>query len=70
MPLYATVPSVLEILLVESTEVKAVLLRRNPDGSWPPNPATIPEGGTIELETIGLVLGLAELYRDTYLEAE
>ena len=70
VPLYATVPSVMEILLVESTEVNALLLRRNADGSWPPNPSAIPEGGTITLETIGLELPLAELYRDTYLKAE
>ena len=70
VPLYATVPSVMEILLVESTEVKALLLRRNADGSWPPDPATIPQGETVTLETIGLELPLAELYRDTYLEPE
>ena len=53
VPLYATVPSVMEILLVESEEIGAALLRRQSDGSWPPAPETIEPGGTIELESIG-----------------
>ena len=67
VPPYASVPTVTEILLVESTEIKALLLRRGPDGTWPPDPAAVPQGGSIELQSIGLLLPLAELYRDTYL---
>ena len=66
-PLYASVPSVREILIVESTECSAELLRRGTDGSWPQNPEAISAVGTIRLASIGLDIPLAEVYRDTHL---
>ena len=65
--LYATVPSVAEILIVESTKVGAELLRRLPDGNWPHQPEAIGPGGVIDLATLDLDIPLAEVYRDTYL---
>src|SRR5208337_3162725 len=35
---YTTIPSVREILAVNSTRIEAELLRRNADGSWPEEP--------------------------------
>ena len=67
IPLYATLPSVMEILIVDSTKVEASLLRRGADGFWPQEPATIPAGGTITLESIGFEVALAEVYRGTHL---
>lgn len=67
IPLYATLPTVMEILLVNSTKVEAQLLRRGADGSWPHEPTTIGAGGIIELSSIGMTLVLAEAYRGTHL---
>ena len=67
IPLYASVPSVMEILIVDSTRVEASLLRRTADGTWPPDPALIAAGGTIMLTSIGFEVPLASVYRDTHL---
>ena len=67
IPLYASVPSVMEILLVDSTRVEAQLLRRNADGIWPTDPTPIAASGTITLTSIGFEQPLAGIYRDTYL---
>lgn len=65
--LYATVPSVTEILIVDSREVAAEVLRRGTDGSWPRNPEAVPPSGMIRLTSIGLEVPLAEVYRGTHL---
>jgi Uma2 family endonuclease len=67
IPLYSTVPSVTEILIVDSTKVAAELLRRGPDGSWPQEPEPIAPNGTIHLASIDLDVPMAEVYRDTHL---
>ena len=63
---YQTIPSVREILVVHSERVRAEMLRRAPDGAWPANPVEI-DGGAFTLDSIGLTLLLAELYRGTWL---
>ena len=65
--LYATVPTVREILVVDSRKVEAKILRRSADGIWPPNPEVITLDGTIRLATIDLEFPLLGVYRDTYL---
>lgn len=70
IPLYATLPSVTEILIVDSTKVAAELLRRGGDGHWPQDPEPIATGGTIHLTGIGLELPLAEAYSGTHLGTE
>ena len=67
IPLYASLPSVAEILIVDSTKVAAELLRRGSDGSWPQEPDPIAPNDTIHLASIGLDIPLAEVYTDTYL---
>lgn len=67
IPLYATLPSVTEILVVDSTKVAAELLTRGADGAWPKDPEQLGRGGTIRLASIGLELPMAEVYRGTYL---
>jgi Uma2 family endonuclease len=64
---YTTIPSVREILVLRTVEVGAELLRRQPDGSWPKEPEAIESGGDLLLESIGLRLPLAALYRTTRL---
>ena len=70
VPLYATLPSVLEIVLIESTRVGAQVLRRGANGVWPENPAQIDAVAGIGLDSVGLVMPTVEIYRDTHLEAD
>ena len=67
IPLYATLPSVTEMLIVDSTKVAAELLRRGGDGNWPQDPEPIAAGGKIHLASIGFEVPLAEVYRGTHL---
>ena len=69
--LYSTIPSVQEILVVHSTAVKAELLRRASDRSWPENPVIIDDiGAAVQLNTIDLLLPMAAIYRNTHLLAQ
>lgn len=61
--LIATLPSVTEILVVDSTKAEAQLLRRGTGGFWPENPALLGPGEALHLESIELTLALAEAYR-------
>ena len=65
--LFATLPSVAEILVVDSTRVEAQLLRRGADGSWPENPAFCGPGEVLHLQSIAFTLPIAEAYRGTHL---
>ncbi len=64
---YATIPTVTEILVISSTEIRAELLRRGPDGNWPASPDVIGGGDMIHLQTIGFEQPLASAYRTTAL---
>lgn len=63
---YTTIPSVREILVLRTITVRADLLRRGPDGSWPREPEIVTEGDLM-LESIGLRTPLPDLYRSTRL---
>jgi Uma2 family endonuclease len=63
---YTSIPSVTEILVLSTAVIRAELLRRNADGTWPRQPLTL-EGGDLVLESIGLGLPLASAYRTTWL---
>jgi hypothetical protein len=58
---YCTIPMLLEILVVRSTEIAAELLRRNADGTWPERFAAV--GETVELRSIGASFALESAYR-------
>lgn len=64
---YATIPSVREILIVQSTRIEALLLRRQADGAWPPDPETIAADGALTLASIDFSLPLSRVYAKTYL---
>ena len=64
---YTTIPSVTEVLIVSSTKIEAELLRRNPDGTWPEEPAKIVKATIMRLESIGFEAPLPALYRTTAL---
>jgi len=63
---YTTIPSVQEILVLRTTTIRADLLRRGLDGTWPRQPDTITDGDLL-LDSIGFRTPLADLYRSTRL---
>jgi Uma2 family endonuclease len=65
---YTSIPSVREILILRTLAIRAELLRRNADGTWPENPEDITEGELV-LDSIGFRAPLASLYRTTRLAA-
>lgn len=64
---YATVPSVQEILNVQSTRVAAELLRRDSDGNWPKSSEPFEGDVAISLQSIGMALSLKTIYAKTHL---
>jgi Uma2 family endonuclease len=64
---YATIPSVSEILIVQSTKIEARVLRKLPDGTWPDAATDIAAGAALELSSVGLTLPLEDLYTGTRL---
>ncbi len=65
---FTTIPSLREVLLLSTTAVRAELLRRGSDGSWPAA-ATVIEDGELILDSIGFTIPLAAIYRTTRLRA-
>jgi Uma2 family endonuclease len=64
---YTSIPSVQEILVLHVAEMAAELLRRQPDGNWPEQPARVDAGGTLVLDSIGFQAPLEDLYAGTHL---
>ena len=63
---YTSIPSVHEVLVLHTVRIAADLLRRNPDGTWPAE--TVPlTAGDLVLDSIGVQVPLADIYRDTHL---
>jgi len=60
---YVSIPSVQEILVLYTAEIRADLLRRQADGLWPDNPRPIAAGGDVVLESIGFAAPLVAFYR-------
>ena len=60
---YVTIPSVHEILVLHTASVRADLLRRQQDGTWPDDPAPLTAGDTVTLESIDFTTSLAAFYR-------
>jgi Uma2 family endonuclease len=58
---YAALPGLREYVLLDTRRVKAIVHRREPGGPWVRFVAL--EGADLELETLGLRLPLAQLYR-------
>ena len=63
---YFTIPTVQEILILQSTEIGADILRRLPDGTWPAKPEEVTTGDLV-LDSIGFRVPLASVYRTTRL---
>jgi len=63
---HTTIPSVREILIIDSVRIRAHLLRRDAAGNWPERALMI-EDGTLQLDSIGFAVPLAMIYRRTRL---
>lgn len=64
---YATIPTVREILIVQSTRIEASLLRRGEDGSWPADAEVLDADATLALASIDFAMPLRAAYAKTYL---
>ena len=62
---FTTIPSVREIVVVQSERIEVQILRPSADHIWPDSPETILPGGTLRLESIGLACPVEEIYADT-----
>jgi Uma2 family endonuclease len=64
---YTTIPSVTDILLLESVAIGAEVFSRGADGAWPEAPLVIGLGDDVVLGSIGFCSPLAAFYRTTNL---
>lgn len=64
---YTTLPSVQEILILQSTRVEAELLRRASDGTWPERTLNLGAADELHLSSIDLRLPLRAAYATTHL---
>lgn len=62
---YASIPSVQEILLLNSTSIGAELFRREAEGAWPPDPFKLGAEDMVELNSIGFSANLLAFYAGT-----
>jgi Uma2 family endonuclease len=60
--LYATMPSVQEILIVHSTKIRLEFYTRNADGSWPKEAQFATTGQGIHFNCIDMALAVDDLY--------
>jgi Uma2 family endonuclease len=60
---YVTIPSVAEILVLHTAEMRAELLRRDEAGNWPDNPVVLTPDDDVALASIGFTAPLAVFYR-------
>lgn len=65
-----TIPTVKEVLVVDSERVYVEVLTKDADGAWPPERVTVEAGGIIRLSSIDATLAIAEIYADTHLAGQ
>ena len=63
----ANIPSVVEMLAVDSQRQFAEYWCRDAAGAWPAEPDTTSEGGHVTLASINCTLSLADIYAGTHL---
>ena len=66
---YMTIPSVRQIVLLNSTSVRGELFQRGRDGAWPEEATELSAGDAVRIEPIGFSCALAEFYARTNLAA-
>lgn len=63
----ASIPSVREMLVVDSVQRRAEVWRRDGAGTWPVDPQSIDASGIVRLDSLDLDLSLDAVYADTHL---
>ena len=64
---YSTIPSLNEIIVVHSDMMKAVVLRKQPDGQWPVSGTVLEPEDELQLQSFGFQTSVSSLYRTTRL---
>jgi Uma2 family endonuclease len=64
---YATLPTIVELVVIHAEQMTVELLRRQPDQVWPANPTMIEASGFLSLASLDLVLPLSDVYAGTHL---
>lgn len=67
---YTAIPSVREILVLESTQVEGWLLQRDAQNDWPSEPEHLLGDAQIVLPSIGFAANLVDAYATTHFVAE
>ncbi len=67
---YTTIPSVVEILVLHTAEIRGELLRRQDDGLWPDDPVQLLTGDDVHLDCIGFIGPVARFYRTSGLSGD
>jgi Uma2 family endonuclease len=67
--LYTTLPSVREILVLESEAVYGYLYMRLPDGTWPPDYTELGPDDTVRFPSIDWEISMSEIYHQTNLDS-
>ncbi len=60
-----TIPSVREIVVVQSERIEILVLRVSPERLWPDNPEKCLAGDSLRLDSIGFACPVEEIYADT-----
>ena len=63
----ATIPSVMEMLAIDSSSRTVEYWQRGLDGAWPDEPSTIVGSGVVTFASIDISLSLADIYAGTHL---
>ena len=63
----STIPTLAEIVVVESTSVRVEVYRRGKDGSWPLGGEVSEQGGKVGLTSIDAEFPISDIYSGTYL---
>ena len=66
---YMSIPSVRQIVLLNSTSVRGEVFQRGPDGAWPEEATKLSAGDAVRIEPIGFSCALGEFYARTRLGA-
>jgi len=65
-----TIPTVSEVLVVDSEAVHAEVLTKDAEGNWPQERVTVEAGGLVQLHSIEAKLSIADIYADTHLAGQ
>lgn len=64
---YMSIPTVAQILLVDSTAVRGEMMRRRPDGAWPEEPELLGPDDEVSIDAVGFRCRLRDFYARTRL---